>query len=1003
MLRRLVAGLAGLALAAPVVGEELFEPGTRFRVIDTPHLRAYVPARQAEALKPLVARAETIFVAMAAQSGYRPRGRLNLLLSDGTDLHNGFSTVIPLNLVEVDLAPAPPVSGIFDGVDHVERTLIHEFAHHISNDRNHGFRGGLETVFGRILPNDPLSLLAWYLSTPAHVTMPSFWHEGVAQWAETVYADPASPWAGRGRDPLTHLVWRLDAAHGGIPPVGDWRLSNPRWPFGNAAYLYGIAYTRYLDAAYGAQANVWSLVDVQARQWAFSFTDGPDLLLGKDHRVLLAEARAALQAEQEIQLARIRAKPVTATTRLTPAEGVVGAPAWTRDGKLFFPWNGKYERPTYATVDAHGDVDGAFRTAWAMGPARSLPDGTLIYAEIPGTVYSWVRSRVVIVPPDRSALTLAGERLIQPDLQRRWSGATTRSWRVAAVRLAGAGRQELVLGEATLRDGAVDTLDQEPWSVLPTQGRAWSPAFRPWRDEVAWVETDASGSRLVLAPFANPERRTVLAEVRGRILHPAWNPDGTELFFCADHSGVPNAYVVAADQPGRLTAVTNTIGGIVACVPSPDGRELALVEHDRRGPYLARIANDPATRPGTVPGIALAWPAPVGAPPVLRPAPLEADLPAPGAHPVSPLPATPADAGKDLQDRPYRGLAALRPRFWTPTTFAVPEGGLGVIGVATDPLFTHTAVASAGIGMAEATPIGMAGYAYSGWPVEFAVLGWQAERSYNQLLIDSTGSEWDYTERIATGEVRVGRGLTGFRTRFQAWAAAGVADWRTVEAGSDEYAGRTILTQTPFRGSERYVEGVLAYDDAFLFPTSYAPENGLTGSLTLRRSAFGGDLERDRALGRGQLALATWPSLGQQLVVRGVLGWSRFDQITQGTFTIGGILGQGIPRGYRDAEAGGRWLTAGSIAYRAALWRPFKGYGSSPWMHRQVVAEVFYDAAEVSSDRWMGDGAIYASVGGELHDSWEFYGFLLQPGIGVAKQLDGEEDTVFYFSLGFGM
>jgi len=990
-LRLLVGSLAAIAVAiVPALqAEDVVEPGRRMAVIDTAHLRAYVPADQATALTPRVAEAERLYVAMAEQAGYRITTRLHLLLADDVDSHNGFSTVVPFPLVGVDLAPAPPQSTIFAGDDHLRRTLIHEFAHHISNDRSHGFRRVLQTIFGRILPSDPLSLLAYYLSTPAHSTMPSFWHEGLAQWAETVYADPASAFAGRGRDPLVHMVWRLDTAAGRIPPVGEWRLSHVRWPFGAEVYLYGLAYTRYLEAAYGDRANLWALIDMQARNGAFAFTAGPLPLLGKDHKELLREARLALRAEQEEQLDRVRAQSVTATTRLTPIDTVVGAPAWTSDGRLFAAINGPYDRPHFARVDAAGASDSAWRSAYGMGGARGLPDGTLVYAETAGGVYAWSRSRVYLLTADGDAHEVAGKRLIQPDVR-----ASEGRYTLAAVRLLDAGRQELTITSDALGSGA--------WTTLPTQGRAWSPAFRPGHAELAWVETDVAGSRLVLAPLAEPTRRTILAEVRGRLLHPAWSADGREVFVCADHSGVANAYVIAAAQPGTLVAVTNTIGGIIACVPSPDGRELALIEHDHRGPYLARISNDPSTRPGAIPTIAATWPAPVARQPATRPATEDGDdLPAPGAHAVAPLPV--AAAEEPLVARPYHGFTALRPRFWTPTTLAVPEGGYGVQAVATDPLLQHIAVVSAGIGPSEGEPVGLAAYTYTGWPVEIGVLGWQAERSFSDLLIDTGGRRHDYTERVATGELRVGRGLAGFRTRLLAYLSAGASDSRTSEDGAERYADRTIVTPPPFRGGERYLEATFGYDDALLFPTSYAPENGLTGTISYRRSAFGGDLDRDRILAIGGAALSVWPTQGHQVRLAGAAGWSDGDQPTQGTFGIGGSLGQGLPRGYFDIEAVGRYLAAGSVAYRLPVWRPFKGYGSSPWMHRQVVLEAFYDAGMVSSDRILGDGVLFASVGGEIHDCWEFYGFLLQPGIGVARQLDGLEDTVVYLSLGFGL
>lgn len=975
------------ALGAAISAEPLTQPGVPMTVITTPHLEAYVPAAQAAALTPTVLRAEVLYTAMARQAGYTITRPLRLLFNDAFDDHNGFSTVIPFPLVGIDLAPARPMSGIFDGADHLERTLIHEFAHHLSNDRNHGFRRGLERIFGRVLPSELLSLLVFYLSTPANVTMPSFWHEGLAQWAETAYAPSGSAWGGRGRDPLTHMIWRLDAAAGRIPPAGEWKLSFSRWPYGSRAYLYGAAYTRWLEARFGRTADLWKLIDAHAHQWAFAFNNGSEALLGQTHAALIPQARFDLLAEQERQLAILRRQSVTRTTRLTPPDSTVSVPAWTTERTLFAALNTPLARPTFVTIDDRGRTTSAWRSAYAMGEARSLADGTLIYAETPGGLYRAADSRVYVLRAGQ-AFTLDGARLLQPDatlLLGQADGATR--LRIAAIQLRAAGTQALVWSDVTLRSGVLtNEAGQANWHDWPVQGRAWSPTFRPGHAELAWIETDERGSRLLLAPLGEPERRTVLAEVRGRLLNPSWSADGAELFVCADHSGVANAYVLDPATPGSLVALTNTIGGVTACVPSFDGQELALIDHDVHGPYLTRIANDRKRRLGTIPQLTCAWPAPLDgdqAPRVIEP--LSAD----GADPLV------------ASSRAYRGLSHIRPWFWTPTTFAAPEGGFGLTALATDPLFTHQVIAGVGIGPNGDEPVGMFSWIYSGWPIEIGAIAEQNERTYNDLLIASNGEEFDYVERVASSALLVGAGLNGFRTRLQAYLSGGVADYRTSDRGAEEYAGRTILTRPAFRGSERFAAVTIGYDDQLFTPTGYAGDNGLTGTLTYRRSGFGGDLERNRVIANGNAALMIWPAQGHQLVFGGQLGWSDGKDTLQGAFSVGGVLGLGLPRGYDTIQQTGDHLLGGSVAYRLPLWRPFTSFGSSPWVHRQVVLEGFYDAAEVSTDRFLGNGRLYQSVGGELHDAWEFYGILLQPGLGVAQQLDGKEETVVYLSLGF--
>lgn len=984
---------AALMILAAVTHAEdpLIKPGRRLAIIDTDHIHALVPADEAKELRAVVARAEVLYVTLAKDAGYTITRRLNLLFNDDYDGHNGYSFVTPFPLIEIDLAPPLPESSIFDGVNHVERTLIHEITHHISNDRNHGFRRALELVFGRILPFDPLSLLTAYLSTPAHQTMPAFWQEGLAQWSETHYAASAV-WGGRGRDSMTHMQWRLDAAAGAIPPVGDWRLSYIHWPYGNRAYLYGLAYLRYLDATYAKFAAPWKLADDQARQWAFAFNGGSEPALGKDHATLLAEARQALLQEQQRNIATITAQPLTELKRLTPVDTNIAAPAWLPDGRLYAAMNGPYDLPHFSTISHAGEITATRRSAYGFSAARSLADGTLIYSETPSANYPWNRSRIYITTSTGHFIALKDKRLVEPDARLLWPMERIgERLQVTAVRLREAGRQDLVTGRVDIRDQLFGPhVDPILWITIPTQGRPWSPTFRPmtkprsdgeYDGELTWIETDAAGSRIVLAPLSDPLQRTILAKVPGRVLHPAWNGNGTLLYVCCDHTGVANAYVLDPTKPGVLTPMTNTLGGVTACVPSPDGKEFALIEHDRDGPFLAIMPNDPSKYPAELPKIPLAWPTPVE----------------PQAEPA--MPRTPGRA--DLKVKRYHGLQQMRPLFWTPTTLPVPDGGIGVLGVAADPIFSHVAVASAGVGPYQAEPVGMGAYAFSALPVDFALIGMQSERTYNDQIVDSAGREFDFSERVDSAEFRVGTGLAGFRRRFQAYVAAGISEHRVIDRGDDDYEGRTLVNTPAFRGVEQYAEASIAYDDALIFPTSYAPETGNIWSVTYRESGFGGELDRQRVLGRATTVVSTWPSQGHQLVLGGELGWSSGDRTLQGAFAIGGALGLSLPRGYVETQAVGDDLIAGSIAYRVPVWRPFKSYGSSPWVHRQVVLEGFVDGAKVSDDHIGGDGHWFRSVGGEVHDCWEFWHLLLQPGIGVARQLDGDEDTVAYFSIDF--
>ncbi|MDA3961742.1 MAG: hypothetical protein PF961_13210, partial [Planctomycetota bacterium] len=407
--------------------------------------------------------------------------------------------------------------------------------------------------------------------------------------------------------------------------------------------------------------------------------------------------------------------------------------------------------------------------------------------------------------------------------------------------------------------------------------------------------------------------------------------------------------------------------------------------HDRHGPYLARIPLDEATWPQAAVTLALPWPAPAG-----------------GHHQSHRAVPAPEDGGDPLPQHNYHGIPLLRPRFWTLTNAVVPTGGFGALGVITDPLNTHTLVGSIGVGPVESEPVGLGSWSYRGWPIDIGVIAWRSEITYADEYRGTDGRDYDYTETKDAAELLFGRGIAALDRDFFGFVRLGIADWNEVDEAAEEYDGIAALGPPAFEGEERYVQVDLGYDDRFLFPDGYAPDAGVAALISLRHSGFDGELERNRALAAASGAIPIWRKGGHQLVVSGKLGTSDGDEFMQGNFSIGGAFGLGLPRGYIDRIATGNHLAGGSIAYRAALWRPFDGYGSSPLVNRQLVLEIFADAAQVSNDQPIDpDADWYRSVGGLLYTTWEFYGTLLQPGLGVAQQLDGNEDTTFLLELGF--
>ncbi|MGA1867233.1 MAG: hypothetical protein ACMUJM_01680 [bacterium] len=956
------------------------DPVTRKKtVIEGKHITATVPSDAVEILRPQIAQLDEIFAFMCQEAGYTPKKKLVVIISDEHDILNGWATYLPRPVVELNLSPGSYGAFFFPIDRRLELIAIHEFTHILNMEPNYGMRGLLEDIFGRIIPNDALSLLLFYFSTPPQATMPTFWLEGMAQWAETKYSPPYSIWGGRGRDTYTHMIWRLDAAEGKIPEVDEWRSSYIHWPEGSMPYNYGLAYTRYLDSVYGDKASVWDLALNQAKNWPFFFREGSLPLLPKNHAVLIEEARSTLLEEQEDILRQLNAVPPTPVRRLTPIDHKFGPPAWTSDDRLFASAYRPYaSRNRYVYIDKDGNLEASNLPAYEITAVRRSPGGSLVTSNLIKTPQARLRSRISIVRPSGTTINL-GLRLAQPDLSEHIFGDADG---LMALHFTSGGGQELCVYR-------FDGENLVHMYTLPSQGIPWSPTFRPKGNrplqEIAWVETDEQSSQLVLAPLDDLSHRKVLISLRGRIIHPCWNSDGSELFYCSDVTGVSNAYRLKVSQEGTPLAampVTHTIGGIHACVPSPDSKELAIIDHDRSGPFIARIPNNPDTDLALVPEIAITWPSQA------------ASFIEPPHHHNPP----------SLKEYPYNGLRHLEFQYWTPTTMVTDTGGIGIQIAIGDPVGNHLLNAGIGEGYETDKGVGQAYYGYYGGArTNILLTGFALESTFTERVVSLFGELFNYTEYIRGGTASLEFELSGIETQCEAVLGVGYRHSEAVESVADIYAQKIIISSSPFEGKAQFAQAILYYNDTTFYPTSYNPEDGVRFSLFYRHSGYGmgGDLDQKRALAEIGYVFTIAPQRGHQFETRAITGWSDGDLYLQGAFTMGGnsFDGSGIPRGYPSTITTGPYLGAYTAAYRFPLYRPFKGIGTTPFEIRQVVLENFFDAGIISPDEPFGQGNWFRSVGAELTLDMRFFNIPLRPGFQFTRQLDGNEDSHIIFVL----
>jgi len=155
---------------------------------ETDHFRVvyYTPAH--EYLAPLLIRSlENAARFDYKMLGYRPRGKVTVLLQDFQDYGYGSAGTLPANFIQIGIAPFNLVFETLPSAERIGLMSSHELMHIVVGDKPAPRDALFRTMFaGKILPNtdDPVSIAFSFLASPRQYS-PRWFHEGSATFMET--------------------------------------------------------------------------------------------------------------------------------------------------------------------------------------------------------------------------------------------------------------------------------------------------------------------------------------------------------------------------------------------------------------------------------------------------------------------------------------------------------------------------------------------------------------------------------------------------------------------------------------------------------------------------------------------------------------------------------------------------------------------------------------------------------------------------------------------------
>lgn len=628
--RAVSAALLCFALPPAPIGAASVAPDLHFQAIVSRRVTVVYHQGLEPMAREAAAMADRIMDEHTARYGNRV-GRVQIVLVDTDDDSNGYATPVPYPLVNVR-AVAPNGADEFGNLESwLSLVLTHELAHVVHLEPARGVPGFGRHVLGRapyLFPN---------------VFTPTWMIEGLA-----VYEETEKTAFGRGRNPDARMVRRMAALEGGFPSEDQAVYALDRWPGGQASYLFGEGFMRYLSGASGPDI-LPRLQTVQSRQiipylddWTSSKVTGMSFHAHWKEWTTLTEQEARQEAEG------LKARGLTDARALTTRGIRQTNPRFSPDGAWIAYASSSLTRyPEIRLVRPDGSDDHRLVDRNGGSGLSWTPDGkTLVYDELEvyRTYYRFFDLRTVDVATGRVSRLTRGVRAREPDVSP--DGRT-----VVFVRKMG-DRSELHLV-------GLDGSNLRALAVSPPQTEWGDPRFSPDGTKVVASRWTTGGWLDIVLVDVASGALLELTHDRAKDVEPTFTPDGQAVVFRSDRDGVSNLYAHRFAD-GALVRVASVVGGAFTPAVSPDGRELAFASYSSRGYDVQLASLDLVSAPP--------------AEPFIDPYPEATAAVVPEASPA----------------RPYRPLSSLWPRFWSPVILSREhEWQFGAATGGSDPLFRH--------------------------------------------------------------------------------------------------------------------------------------------------------------------------------------------------------------------------------------------------------------------------------------------------------------------------
>ncbi len=486
---------------------------------------------------------------------WTPFFRTEIVLSDKTDLSNGFALPIPYNFQYLYIAPPDIASNLGYFKNWLEILFIHEYTHTLTLDTAYGFSQAIHYIFGRypIFGFMNLAQPIWIL-------------EGIAVHQESING------LGRNYNNYTDMIMRIEFLNSKERSITDASFFISDWPAGAIPYLYGGRFIQFLEEKYGDNSFTKIIHEQAGNIWPFQVKDNIQNVYHIDVEILWYEWQREQLNKYKKQFDLVRQKTLTKYSLLTKSGFRTGLPRFNNNGqKLFYIRDSNSERTTLMSIefsaekkwdDKKHDLIGNVNLVRSISVDR---DDTIYLSDIELYQNYSLYQEIFHYSPNR--------RQISENLRAYYIDSSPQNDKIVFIRFR-SGRYSLVLSDPKL-NGLDEIIPNSEWQMDYCR-------FSPDGSQVAFSFKDKKNYTGIAVIDLKTKRITQLIRDQYRNVHPEWHPSQKKILFSSDRNGIYNLYEIYLNS-NQMIQVTNIIGGFFSPDIDPSGEWVAVSSYEENG------------------------------------------------------------------------------------------------------------------------------------------------------------------------------------------------------------------------------------------------------------------------------------------------------------------------------------------------------------------------------------------------------------------------------------